>query len=303
MIKKLLSLTALAAMVSSAAVAQTNMNYESWAPTTLSPSNPVGWETFNTSNFGGPDGTTQETSDPGEGSISAKLETKVGFAALTGGSDTAAALLTLNGNLLGGNVLGGVAFTGKPASLDILFKSNPLNGDTCILLAQLQHWDAGAGDNVVDGQAILMVNTAVPTWTSFNAVFNYFTTDTPDTLVILAASAMGGVFTDGLPTPGSTFWVDDLVINFPTGVKSEVKNVERIAAYPNPASSTVRIALNDTKATSIRITDITGKVVKTETVLSNVVNINVENLPVGLYVYQVINNESVVYTNKFNVIR
>jgi len=42
---------------------------------------------------------------------------------------------------------------------------------------------------------------------------------------------------------------------------------------------------------------------KTETVLSNVVNINVENLPVGLYVYQVINNESVVYTNKFNVIR
>lgn len=303
MIKKLLSLTALAAMVSSAAVAQTNMNFESWAPTTLSPSNPVGWETFNTSNFGGADGTTQETADPGEGSISAKLETKTGFAAVTGGSDTAAALLTLNGNLLGGNVLGGVAYTGKPASIDLLFKAAPQGGDTSIFLAQLQHWDATAGDNVVDGQAVLMLNSAVPTWTSYNAAFSYYTTDTPDTLIILAASSFGGVFSDGLPKPGSTFWVDDLVINFPTGVNNEVKNSERIAAYPNPASSTIRIALNDTKATSIRITDITGKVVKTETVLSNVVNINVENLPIGLYVYQVINNESVVYTNKFNVIR
>ena len=302
MIKKLLSLSALVALISTTVVAQTNMGFETWAPTTTSPSNPVGWETFNTSNFGGPDGTTQETVDPGAGSISAKLVTMTGFSALTGGADTIAGLLALNGDLLGGNLTGGVAYTQLPISMDLLFKSAPVGGDTCVLFEQLQHYDVGSSSTVVDGQAVFMINTTVPTWTSFNILFNYFTTDTPDTLIIFAASSAGGTITTGLPQPGSTFWLDGLVINNPVGVK-EITNAERIAAYPNPASSSIKIALNDTKATSIKITDITGKVVKTENVMSNVVNINIENLPIGLYIYQVMNNNDVVYTNKFNVVR
>lgn len=302
MIKKLLSLSALVALTTTTILAQTNMGFETWAPTTASPSNPTGWETFNTSNFGGPDGTTQETADPGAGSISAKLVTMTGFGALTGGADTIAGLLALNGDLLGGNLIGGVAYTQKPFSMDLLFKSAPVGGDTCVLFAQLQHYDVGSSSTVVDGQAVFTVNLTVPIWTSFNIPFNYFTTDTPDTLIIFAASSTGGTISSGLPTPGSTFWLDGLVINNPVGVK-EITNTERIAAYPNPASSSIKIALNDTKATSIKITDITGKVVKTENVMSNVVNVNIENLPIGLYIYQVMNNNDVVYTNKFNVVR
>lgn len=302
MIKKLLSISALFALISATTVAQTNMGFETWAPTTASPNNPVGWETFNTGNFGGPNGTTQETVDPGAGSISAKLVTMSGFGALTGGADTIAGLLALNGDLLGGNLIGGVAYTQKPTSMDLLFKAAPITGDTCVLFAQLQHYDVSTSSTVVDGQAVFMININVPIWTSFNSTFNYYTTDTPDTLIIFIASSVGGTISTSLPKPGSTFWVDGLVINNPVGVK-EITNAERIAAYPNPASSSIKIALNDTKATSIKITDITGKVVKTENVMSNVVNINIENLPVGLYIYQVMNNNDVVYTNKFNVVR
>jgi hypothetical protein len=301
MIKKLLSISALFSLVSATTVAQTNMGFETWAPTTTSPSNPTGWETLNLGNFGAPNGTTQETVSPGAGLKSAKLETKTGFGALLG-TDTVAGILALNGDLLGGNLIGGVAYTQKPTSMDFLFKAAPVGGDTCVMFAQLQHYDVGLGDNVVDAQAVFMININVPIWTSFNTVFNYFTSDTPDTLIIFAASSAGGTITAGLPQPGSTFWLDGLVINNPVGVK-EITNAERIAAYPNPASSSIKIALNDTKATSIKITDITGKVVKTENVMSNVVNINIENLPIGLYIYQVINNNDVVYTNKFNVVR
>ena len=302
MIKKLLSLSAMAALISTTVVAQTNMGFETWGPTTTSPSNPTGWETFNTSNFGGPDGTTQETADPGAGSISAKMVTMTGFAALTGGADTIAGLLALNGDLLGGNLIGGVAYTQKPISMDLLFKSAPVGGDTCVFFAQLQHYDIGSSTTVVDGQAVFTINLTVPVWTSFNVPFNYFTTDTPDTLIIFAASSTGGTISSGLPSPGSTFWLDGLVINNPVGVK-EITNVERIAAYPNPASSSIKIALNDTKATSIKITDITGKTIKSVNVSSNVVNVNVENLPIGLYIYQVMNSNDVVYTSKFNVVR
>lgn len=122
------------------------------------------------------------------------------------------------------------------------------------------------------------------------------------------AYAVSGAYTvtlaagiQGWRSTGICFEVQTGDVDICTGINENVNS--SLTAYPNPTSSTFNIALNDTKATTIRITDITGKVVKTETVLSNVVNINVENLPVGLYVYQVINNESVVYTNKFNVIR
>lgn len=302
MIKKLLSLSAIVALISTTVVAQTNMGFETWAPTTASPSNPVGWETFNTSNFGGPDGTTQETVDPGAGSISAKLVTMTGFGPLTGGADTVSGLLTLNGNVLGGNLIGGVAYAQKPTSMDLLFKSAPVGGDTCVMFAQLQHYDVGSSSTIIDAQAVFMINTTVPVWTSFNIPFNYFTANTPDTLIIFIASSTGGTISNGLPNPGSTFWIDGLAINNPVGIK-EKTNTERIAAYPNPASSSIKIALNDTKATSIKITDITGKIVKTENVMSNVVNINIENLPIGLYMYQVMNNNDVVYTNKFSVVR
>lgn len=303
MIKKLLSLSALVALTATTIVAQTNMGFETWGPTTLSPSNPIGWETFNTSNFGGPDGSTQETVDPGAGNISVKMVTTAGYSAVTSGSvDTIAGLLALNGDLLGGNLTGGVAYTTKPISMDLLFKSAPVGGDTCVMFAQLQHYDIGSSTTVTDGQAVFMINTTVPVWTSFNVPFNYFTTDTPDTLVIFIASSTGGTISAGLPQPGSTFWIDGLVINNPVGI-NVITNTERIAAYPNPASSSIKIALNDTKATSIKITDITGKVVKTENVMSNVVNVNIENLPIGLYIYQVMNNNDVVYTSKFNVVR
>lgn len=301
MIKKLLSLSAMAALVSTTVVAQTNMGFETWGPTTTSPSDPTGWGTFNIGNFGAPDNTTQETTDPGAGSISAKLVTATGYAALLG-QDTIPGLVALNGDLLGGNALGGVAYTSKPTSVDLLFKSAPLGGDSCLFLAQLQHYDVGSGTTITDAQAYLLINTSVPTWTSYNAVFTYFTTDTPDTLIMYGLSSFFN--TGSLPTPGSTFWVDDLVINGgTTGVQQNVTSGNRIAAYPNPASSSIKIALNDTKATNIKITDITGKVVKTENVMSNVVNVNIENLPVGLYIYQVMNNNDVVYTNKFNVVR
>ncbi|MBI2279260.1 MAG: T9SS type A sorting domain-containing protein [Bacteroidetes bacterium] len=302
MIKKLLSLSAIVALTATTIVAQTNMGFETWGPTTASPNNPTGWETFNTGNFGGPNGTTQETADPGAGSISAKMVTMTGFGALTGGADTIAGLLALNGDLLGGNLIGGVAYTQKPISMDLLFKSAPVGGDTCVLFAQLQHYDVGSSSTVVDGQAVFMINITVPVWTSFNIPFNYFTTDTPDTLIIFAASSAGGTITTGLPQPGSTFWLDGLVINNPVGV-NVITNTERIAAYPNPASSSIKIALNNTKATSIKITNITGKTVKSVSVMSNVVNVNVEELPVGLYIYQVMNNNDVVYTNKINVVR
>ncbi len=302
MIKKLLSLSAMVALISANSIAQTNMGFETWGPTTTSTSNPTGWETFNLGNYGGPTSTTAETASPGAGAKSAKLITTTGYAALLGvGNDTIPGMVSLGGDLLNGKALGGVPYTLKPSSIDLLFKSTPTGGDSCLFVAQLKHFDAASGTNIIDGQAYLIVNTTVSSWTSYNAVFNYVTSSTPDTLVMYALSSFSG--NGSVAHPGSTFWIDGLVINGATGIQQTALSGNKIAVYPNPASSSIRIALNDNEATSINITDITGKVVKTKNVTSNVVSIDVENLPVGLYIYQVMNNNNVVYSSKFNVAR
>ncbi|MCC7333383.1 MAG: T9SS type A sorting domain-containing protein [Flavobacteriales bacterium] len=301
MIKKLLSLTAIAALVSANVVAQSNTKFETWGPTTTSNNNPTGWETLNVDKFGGPAGVTKETGNPGEGLISARLETKTGYGGVLQ-QDTATGLLTLNGNLIGGNIIGGIAYPGRPASVDVLVKSDVMPNDSALILFQLSKWNVGNNDQDVIGQAATVIPIDVAAWTTVNIPFNYVLPDTPDTLIVIMASSVGGVFETSLPQPGTVLWVDDIKINFPVGI-NQVKNSERIAAYPNPATSNLKVALNDTKASSIRITDMTGKVVKNEAVYDRIVNINVSSLPTGLYIYQVIDGENIIFTEKFNIVK
>jgi hypothetical protein len=301
MIKKLLSLTALAAMVSSAAVAQTNLNFETWAPTTLSTNNPTGWETYNLGGVPpfaggpGPEGTTQETANPREGAISVRMETKAGHGAFLA-SDTLGGSLALGGDIFA-SFIGGVPYTGRPESVDFsVMTSFPLT-DTATFYVELKK------NGAVVGAAGVNIFQNIPTWFDANSAFVYFSTDVPDTMVILATSSKATLFTNsGQAKPGSVFWLDDIVFNFPVGVKQAIFS-ERILAYPNPASTSIRFDLNNKQASSIKVTDITGKVVRTINITSNLVDVDVNDLPAGLYVYQVYNNNEIIYTDKFNVAR
>lgn len=294
MIKKLLSFSAVLALISATAVAQTNPKFETWGPTTVASSNPTGWETYNTDNFGGPVGVTAETVDPGEGLKSAKLETKTGYGAVLG-SDTVGGVISLNGDLLGNKMVKGIPYTSRPTSVSLKVKNAPVNGDTSVFVVQLMQ----AGQLL--GIAGTNLSSTLSTWTPGTLNFTYLLTGAPDTMIILATSSKAAFYnTPKKAQPGSTFWIDDIMLNFPVGVKEAIFS-ERVLAYPNPASSSIRFNLNDNKATKIRITDITGKAVKTITVTSNIVDMNVYDLPAGLYVYQVFNDENVIFTDKFTV--
>ncbi|MGE0561102.1 MAG: T9SS type A sorting domain-containing protein [Flavobacteriales bacterium] len=294
MIKKLLSFAAIAALITATAVAQTNPDFELWAPTTVSPSNPVGWETYNGGNFGAPNGTTEETTDPGEGLKSVKMETKTGFAAILG-VDTLGGTISLNGDLLNNKFVKGIPYTSQPTSVSFMVKNAPVNADTAVFVVQLMQ-----GGQLL-GIAGVNVPDVLPSWTPATLNFTYLLPGAPDTMIILATSSKATIYsTPKKAQPGSTFWLDDIVMNFPVGVKEALFS-ERVLAYPNPASTSIRFDLNNNKATSINVTDITGKVVKNITVTSNIVDVSVYDLPTGLYIYQVYNNENIVFTDKFTV--
>ena len=211
-IKSILLIAAVALFVFPTQAQPTNMNMELWGPANYSVSEPTGWGTVNLDNLGLPATATQEIADPGELLSSARLETKSGHDLVFGagsGLDTLPGLISLGGSPLVGSL--GTPYTLMPTSLDFIYKSNILAGDTGAVLVQLSHWSGTA--RVIDAQGAISLGGVVNTWTSANVPFNYFTTATPDTLTIIAMSSQALYL--GTPTalPGSILWVDDFVLN------------------------------------------------------------------------------------------
>jgi len=78
----------------------------------------------------------------------------------------------------------------------------------------------------------------------------------------------------------------------------EESSLEVVSSYPNPATDVLNINLNSNIET-VSILAIDGKVISTETVNSNKVALNVNELSTGVYFYQVITTDGAKLTNKF----
>ena len=96
-------------------------------------------------------------------------------------------MVSLGGDLLG-DLVGGIAYTQTPTSVDLVYKSSIMPGDTGFFLIQLSHWDGTL--SVLDAFAIsTFAGAAVTTWTPLNLPFTYITTDTPDTMIMVGISS------------------------------------------------------------------------------------------------------------------
>lgn len=97
-----------------------------------------------------------------------------------------------------------------------------------------------------------------------------------------------------------------LTVNmFPASVGLESYTDPNLVAYPNPANAIVNIPLKENfGAVSLTITDMTGKIVNTQSVsmVSNMLTVDVTNLATGTYVFNVLNseNKSEIFTVSVN---
>lgn len=194
--------------------AQTNLNFETW-----SANEPAGWVTYNfLSAIGAPQSTFKETTDPGENLASVKMVTVNCPTCPTYGLPS-----TLGGVVTSGTIgpppALGVAYAGRPTSIDFQYKANPVAGDAGIVFVQLSRWDSDSALKVIIGQGYLLANAQVSSWTSYTVMIQYANADTPDSLMIMAsssaASAVQGLPGSGTPALGSEFYLDSIVINDP----------------------------------------------------------------------------------------
>jgi len=103
--------------------------------------------------------------------------------------------------------------------------------------------------------------------------------------------------------PVVTNQVDLILWKFPTVITNILQNpILNLLIYPNPAVNNITVDISDNNGTfplDFKLLDITGKQVKTtRKIYQNKFNINVSDLQPGLYLYQLMNNKTVVKWGK-----
>lgn len=89
---------------------------------------------------------------------------------------------------------------------------------------------------------------------------------------------------------------------FNTGLSELEKAASTVNVYPNPSSDVVNFTIDYSKASTVRITDITGREVEVANFNMNQAAIDVHNYNGGVYLYQIMNTEGqVVKTGKLTV--
>ncbi|MDX5346243.1 MAG: T9SS type A sorting domain-containing protein [Hymenobacteraceae bacterium] len=250
--KKLLPLLFLLALVSKVQAQGTvpNAGFETWN-NVFTFMEPQGWVTTNQVGFFLGVIPATRTTDSHSGTYAMQLETKSSAGgAIQGGAVTASNTSNF-----------GYPFTDRPGSLEGFYKYTPVSGDTGGVFVALYKWNPAMGQRDTIGLGIFFTNTAATTYTPFRCFISYRSAATPDTAeIIVSASSLD------FPQVGSVIKIDDLSFSFVSGVKeTNLKAAGNMQVYPNPCSNMATLVTEDPlhEKTSIRLVDVTGRIVKT----------------------------------------
>jgi hypothetical protein len=143
-------------------------------------------------------------------------------------------------------------------------------------------------------QSILTVNT----YTEFDILYHYYSTNSPDSLTIIFASSADGAKYNA--AVGTKLYIDEISLEYYPLAVQTLNETQNILVYPNPVSEYLIIeshaSLNDSK---INIFSTNGSLLKTKKIESDKERINISDLPEGLYFYEIFQPGSVIEKGKF----
>jgi len=179
------------------------------------------WDSLNKLRLLGGPVTMEKTDDAHSGNYAVRLETKAfGTFKITG--------LIISGFFdskadPGKNMMEGKPFTGMPGKLTSYIKSSPKNGDSSAIYINLTRWNDNKRDTIAE--ASIAIGREISEYERFDLLLDYYLQGVqPDTIKVTFLSSVGGRnFTGGegtQPQLGSAMYVDDVYLEYPSGVKS-----------------------------------------------------------------------------------
>ncbi len=252
---------------SSTPAAIPNFSFEDWTPVTIE--DPDTWESANfyAAALGEPANITK-TTDVNGGMYAARLEVTE-----TMDGDQIPGMLT-NGSFGDFGPEGGVEYTAQPTTFSGYYKYTQVGMDQAFV--SVTFWNGGG---TIDQQGFA-INTSSTAYTQFSIPVNV--TAVPDSMRIVVFAG---------DSTGSVLYVDDLELSG-GNVSTEDKNpFGRIKLYPNPATDYASLLIENNQAEMIRIRTLDGKLVDQYTGLNNRTDINVRELPAGLYLVEIVGRD------------
>jgi hypothetical protein len=278
-----------------------NGDMENWTSLILSPTDsiPTGWDSPDViaSALGVSERVVEkETADVQSGDAAARLTTKELTAPPPIGTLTIPGTLAIGTIIfdpltLETGVVGGLAMTERPEAMMGFYSYEPEGTDTATIrvVAYL--------DGNPIGEGVVQTDASTGGYQPFTATIGYATAEVPDTIQVIITSSSGLESA----SPGSTLLVDGMMFSGISSVDGLSEAGIKTTLYPNPTSDFLNVEnpLND--AIMADVISLNGQRMATYQIESGLNQINVQNLPSGMYLIRLSNNGVPVYSGKFRV--
>jgi hypothetical protein len=238
-----------------------NLDFESWTLSSSGrfedPSPSTTWATPNYAMdliFGNlSTSIVQKSSDAHSGSFSALMKSRnivgnfVGATLFTGKLDASTPFSPVP--------LLGIPFTGRPVAISGWRKYSPVGGDSSSMYARLTKWNSNTNTRETIAFKEIRDYGSIGTWTKFDLLLDYSSNSTPDSIIIVFSASAGAEQNNG--EVGSSLWIDDVNIEYPTGVEHRDKG-GTLVLTPNPCFGSIIIS-NCTEHTQFCIFNACGQ--------------------------------------------
>jgi Secretion system C-terminal sorting domain/Putative carbohydrate metabolism domain len=275
-----------------------NGGFESWTTVPASPpapayDNPNSWNTLNSLTSGAGAITCYKVTagaDVHSGSAAIKLITRtVGG---PGGQVANGLLTTGTIHPSTSSVGGGVSYTLRPDSIIGWYKYAPANSSDNGFF-EIQLLGAGGDTDTIGYAKFKTPTTAVSSYTRFALKINYrdTTSQIVKSLWILSSSASNFVHFQN-----STMFADDVQLGSDAWLLTGINEIAAIdlTVGPNPASESLTVKNPASVKAFFLLYDVTGRVAQQEKIAGTYTSIDVADLPSGLYIYSITDENGLV---------
>lgn len=182
---------------------------------------------------------------------------------------------------------GGIPFTGKPVALKGFMMHNS-SGDE--ILIGIEFFKNGTQI----GGGLLTTSDSIPDFTEFVIPLDFTSNENPDTLNIT-------ILTDPYAV-GSSVNIDALEFEFETtGTNWSEKIRQEMKCFPNPSTGMLNIDLPEYSDYTLKVLNVTGKVLLDEKYNSKEILLNLDFLNPGMYII-VVESNGQLYKEKVTIL-
>jgi hypothetical protein len=196
------------------------------------------------------------------------------------------------------NITSGIAFTSRPDSVVSWIKYAPaLNGNNITDTGYVEILLLNGDDTDTIGRGRINVYQEITGFTRYSSPINYFNNNTPVKLRAILNASSGYS-----PVANSEIFIDDAAFIYnPIGF-NEVSKIN-CKVYPNPAIDKLFITYNENESGTITLSNPEGKVVSRKSIDNREIEVDINNLPVGNYLYTISTASGKSFSGKVSITR